>query len=203
MPCFKGIFCKFGMTIATDRIMKKLGIIMLLAVLTSVSGLAQEIKWMSLEEALVLQKKSPKKILMDVYTNWCGPCKMLDKNTFKNPDVVDYVNKYFYAVKFNAEGDSKVTYGGKTYSNPNYKAELANRRNGVHQFTYFLKVNAYPTIVYFDEQGTMLSPIRGYQNPQQIELYLKMFKEDKHKEMKTQEDFNNYFTAFVPQFKNE
>ena len=41
---------------------------------------------------------------MDMYTVWCGPCKMLDKNTFHNKDVADYINKYYYAVKFNAEG---------------------------------------------------------------------------------------------------
>jgi thiol:disulfide interchange protein len=44
-------------------------------------GLAQEIKWVSLEKAVELQKKQPKKIIMDMYTAWCGPCKMLDKNT--------------------------------------------------------------------------------------------------------------------------
>ena len=42
---------------------------------------AQEINWMSLEEALEAQKTSPKKIFIDAYTVWCGPCKMLDRNT--------------------------------------------------------------------------------------------------------------------------
>jgi thioredoxin-related protein len=181
--------------------MKKLGFICILAILTSVNSIAQEINWVTLEKAVALQKKTPKKIIMDVYTNWCGPCKMLDKNTFQNPDVVDYVNKHYYAVKFNAEGNTTIAFNGKTYTNPNYKEELTNRRNGVHEFTYYLQVNAYPTIVYFDEVGNVLSPIKGYQNPQQIELYLKMFKEDKHKELKTQEDFNNFFTSFVPKFK--
>ena len=60
---------------------------------------------MSLEEAVAAQAVHPKKIMMDVYTSWCGPCKMLDKNTFQNPDVVEYVNENYYAVKFNAEGN--------------------------------------------------------------------------------------------------
>ncbi|HLT33659.1 MAG TPA: hypothetical protein VKZ98_07715, partial [Aquaticitalea sp.] len=64
-----------------------------------------------------------------------------------------------------------------------------------------LGVNAYPTIVFFDDKGEMIFPLRGYQNPQQLELYLKMFKSDKHQEMKTQEDFNTYYSAFVPTFK--
>ena len=186
-------------TIAT---MKKFKYILLFALLISVTGFAQEIKWMSLEEAINLQKKSPKKIIMDVYTNWCGPCKMLDKNTFHNPDVVKYINQYYYAVKFNAEGNEVINYNGKTFNNPDYKEELANRRNGIHQLTYYLKVNSYPTVVYFDEQGNLLTSIVGYMVPQQIELYLRLFGEDKHKNMKTQEDFNNYYTAFVPQFKS-
>jgi thioredoxin-related protein len=181
--------------------MKTLRYILLLALLSSVSGIAQEIKWLSLEEAIALQKKSPKKIIMDVYTNWCGPCKMLDKNTFHNPDVVKYINQYYYAVKFNAEGNEEITYNGKTYTNPDYKEALANRRNGTHQFTYYLKVRGYPTLVYFDESGNLITAITNYMTPQQIELYLKLFGEDKYKQLKSQEDFNAYSKAFVPQFK--
>ena len=44
---------------------------------------------------------------MDIYTDWCGPCKLMDKNTFQNPDVAQYLNNNFYAVKFNAEGPNK------------------------------------------------------------------------------------------------
>ena len=172
-----------------------------LTLIVSANSIAQEIKWVTFEEALALQKKKPKKIMMDVYTSWCGPCKMLDKNTFQNADVAKYVNDNYYAVKFNAEGNEVVKYKDVTYSNPNYKAELANRRNGSHDLARKLQVNAYPTIVFFDEKGETIFPVRGYQNPQQLELYLKMFKNDKHKDMKTQEDFNTYYSAFKSEFK--
>ncbi len=98
------IFCKFGITFATNDIMKKLRYLLVFALLTTVSSVAQEINWVTFEEALKLQKEKPKKIMMDVYTNWCGPCKMLDRNTFQNKDVANYVNEHYYAVKFNAEG---------------------------------------------------------------------------------------------------
>jgi len=162
---------------------------------------AQEIKWMTFEEALAAQKKNPKKIMMDVYTSWCGPCKMLDKNTFHNKDVVAYVNKHFYAVKFNAEGNDVITYKGQTFSNPNYKEEMKNRRNSAHELSRFFQVSAYPTIVYLDEKGEVIAPIKGYQKPQQIELYLKMFNSDAHKELTTQEAFNDYYKAFTPEFE--
>jgi len=86
------------------------------------------INWMTIEEAMAAQKKEPRKIIMDMYTNWCGPCKMLDKYTFQNKDVAAYVNKNFYAVKFNAEGNKEVLFLGKKFSNPNYDATKKNRR---------------------------------------------------------------------------
>ena len=163
---------------------------------------AQEINWVTIEQALELQDKNPKKIIMDVYTNWCGPCKMLDKRTFKNKDVANYINENYYAVKFNGEGDATVNYKENTYTNPQYDPTKANRRNSAHQFARFMRVNAYPTLVFFDEKGDFITPIKGFQTPQQLELYLKLFKTDKHKEMTDQVKFNAYHQAFKPQFKS-
>lgn len=161
---------------------------------------AQEINWVTFEEATALQKKNPKKIMMDVYTVWCGPCKMLDRDTFKNPDVVAYVNKHYYAVKFNGEGNAKVTYMDKTFGNPGYDETKASRRNSAHDFARFLQVRAYPTIAFFDEDLNMIAPITGYQRPQQLELYLKLFKDDEYKKMTSQEEFTKYYKAFKPEF---
>ncbi|WP_248723962.1 thioredoxin fold domain-containing protein [Seonamhaeicola sp. ML3] len=183
--------------------MKRLHFVLLLTIFTSLGVVAQEIHWVSLNEALSLQKKTPKKIMMDVYTNWCGPCKMLDRNTFHNNDVVEYVNKHYYAVKFNAEGNDTVSYEGRTFKNPNYNPSLANRRNSAHELSRYLQIQAYPTIVFLDEGGKLIFPLRGYKTPVQLELYLKMFKNDKHKEIETQEEFNTYYKAFKPEFKNK
>ena len=163
---------------------------------------AQEIKWVSLEEAVELSKKTPKKIMIDVYTKWCGPCKMLDRNTFQNKDVAAYVSEHYYAVKFNAEGNDEITFKGKTYSNPNYDPAKASRRNSAHQLTRFFGVRAYPTVIFLDENLEFLAPIRGYKNPQQLELYLKLFKNNDHIDLTTQEAFNEYYEAFKPEFKS-
>ncbi|WP_299778024.1 thioredoxin fold domain-containing protein [uncultured Formosa sp.] len=175
---------------------------LLLLVLMFTGGLinAQEINWLTFNEALELQKTTPKKIMMDAYTNWCGPCKMLDKNTFQNKDVAAYVNANFYAVKFNAEGKESITYQENTYGNPNFNPAKENQRNSVHEFTRALGVNAYPTIVFLDEAAQVITPVRGYQSPQQLELYLKLFSTDKYKELDNQEVVNAYFEAFVPEF---
>ncbi len=181
--------------------MKKIALTVVVMLMVSTTAIAQKINWMTFEEALAAQKKKPKKIMMDVYTNWCGPCKMLDKNTFQHKDVVAYVNENFYAVKFNAEGNDVVSYMNKTFSNPNYKEELKNRRNSVHELSRHFKVNAYPTIVYLDEEGKVIAPIKGYQKPQEIELYLKMFASGDYKDLTTQDTFNEYYKAFKPEFE--
>lgn len=179
--------------------MKKIFALIVIAFIT-LNAKAQEINWVSLEEAVELQKKNPKKIMMDVYTVWCGPCKLLDKRTFQNKDVADYVNKYYYAVKFNGEGNDDITFKGKKYANPNYDPAKAKRRNSAHQLTRYFGVRAYPTIVFLDEKQEFLAPIRGFKTPQQLELYLKLFKTNAHKELTTQAAFDEYYSTFKPQF---
>jgi thioredoxin-related protein len=181
--------------------MKKFGIIIVLVVLASVSVAAQKINWVTFEEAVELQKKNPKKIMMDAYTNWCGPCKLLDKRTFQNKDVADYVNKHYYAVKFNAEGNAEITFNGNTYTNPNYNPEKANKRNAQHQLAGYFRIRSYPTILFLGLKQELITPVIGFKTPQQLELYLKMFKNDEHLDLKTQEAFNEYFSAFKPEFQ--
>ena len=197
----RSIFCKFGTTFVIDMIMKKLGYILLLALLISVNSIAQEINWVTLEEAVELQNKNPKKIIMDAYTSWCGPCKLLDRNTFHNKDVADYINEHYYAVKFDAEGNDEITFKGKLYTNPNYDPAKANKRNSQHQLAGYFAVRSYPTMVFLSETGEFITPVIGYKTPQQLELYLKMFKKDEHIDLKTQEAFNAYYTAFKPEFQ--
>ena len=111
--------------------MKKKVLIVILILVISPLYAQDGIRWISMNEALEAQKEAPKKILMDVYTSWCGPCKLLDKNTFGNKDVIKYVNKNYYPVKFNAEGTESVTYQDFTYTNPNYQ-EGRKGRNSQH-----------------------------------------------------------------------
>lgn len=164
---------------------------------------SQEIKWMTMNEAVAAQSKNPKKIFVDMYTNWCGPCKLMDRNTFSNEDVVAYVNEHFYAVKFNAEGNETVDDNTNVFTNPGYDPAKTRRRNSQHQFTRYMGVNAYPTVLFIDEGGALINRVKGYKTPQQMEFYLKFFGTDLWKEITTQETFNAYFDSFEPQFKSE
>ena len=173
--------------------MKK--IIPLLFIVLSISVSAQKVNWMTLEKAVEAQKITPKKILIDAYTIWCGPCKMLDKNTFSNKDVADYINNNFYPVKFNAEGNEVINFNGKKFENPGFNP-TSTGRNTPHELSSFFGVRAYPTLVYLDESANLIAPIPGYQSPKQIELYLKLFGTDEYKSIKNQEEITAYSTKF-------
>ena len=154
---------------------------------------AQSIQWMTLAEAIEAQKENPKKIIIDVYTDWCGPCKLMDKNTFQNRDVAAYISKHYYAVKFNAEGNESITYSGNEFSNPNYDPEKKGR-NATHQFTQYLGVKGYPSVIFMSETNDLIMPLVGYQKPQQIELFLKMIKQGDYMIFSKPEDFEKYKT---------
>src|SRR5210317_2561338 len=70
------------------------------------------IHWLSFEQAVELQTQegNSKKIFIDVYTDWCGWCKKMDKNTFNHPVIAELLNTKFYAVKFDAESKEPVNF---------------------------------------------------------------------------------------------
>lgn len=118
----------------------------------------KSINWLTIEEAQELSKKEPKKIFMDVYTDWCGWCKKMDKTTFTNEEVVEYANKHFYAVKLKADSDNKVMFHDKEVT----QAELARA----------LRVSGYPTIVFFDETFSKFQPVSGFRQADEFKKML-------------------------------
>jgi thioredoxin-related protein len=118
------------------------------------------INWVSLEEAEKLVKENPKKIFVDVYTNWCGWCKVMDRTTFSDPEIIEYVNENYYAVKLNAEDNAPIKFMGKTYTGP--------------EITRAFKVTGFPTIVFLDEKLNY-QPVPGYQKPKPFMNILQKF----------------------------
>lgn len=179
--------------------MKKIFIVALIGLFTTVTTAQKSINWMSMDEALAAQEKEPKKIFMDVYTVWCGPCKMLDKNTFSHKKVINYINKNFYAVKFNAEGPDDITHEGFTYTNPRYREDKKGR-NSTHFFADALKLQGYPSLVFFEDDGKLIQALPGYKTPEQLEIYLKMIASNDYKEVTTRERWENYQKNFKSTF---
>jgi thioredoxin-related protein len=136
---------------------------------------AEAIQWLTFEEAVAKQKVEPKKIFIDVYTDWCGWCKKMDKATFSDPEVAKLVNKHFYAVKLNAEGKKPITVNGRTY---NYSSEFRS-----HELVVDLLQGrmSYPTTVFLDEKLNMLSPVPGYLAPDIFSKIIKFYGENHYK----------------------
>lgn len=176
-------------------------VILFIGLFTLHSSFGQKINWMTVNEVQDALKKEPRKVIMDAYTVWCGPCKLMDIKTFRNPDVVNYINKNYYAVKFNAEGNESIIYKGIPFENKKYNAKKALKRNSQHLFAKYLKVNSYPSVVFFDEKLNLLTTAVGFRPPQDLEIFLKLFATDKHLTLKTEADFKAYQNNFVPKFR--
>ncbi len=129
-----------------------------------------KVKWYSMEEAVAATRENPKKIFIDIYTTWCGWCKKMDATTFKHPQIVKYLNTYFYPVKLNAEGRDTIKIGNQTFVNPNAKSG----KKGTHQLAAALLKGkmSYPSYAFMDGQLKLLFPLPGYKKPADLEKYL-------------------------------
>lgn len=157
----------------------KVPLYLLFAIMT-LSAQAQEVAWLTWAEAaeLATTEKNPKKIFVDVYTDWCGWCKKMDKDTFQNPEVAAYMTENFYMVKLDGEGKEPIEYKGKTYK------FVPSGRKGYHEFAAALLQGrlSYPTTIFLDEEMNMLSPVPGYQKPKPFLEIAKYFGDNIYKE---------------------
>jgi thioredoxin-related protein len=143
-----------------------------------------ELNWLSFEKAVELQQKNPKKVVLDVYTDWCGWCKKMDKNTYTDPEVIKILNEKYYFVKLNAEQKEDIVYKDKTFKfKQEYKAhELAvSLLNGKM---------SYPITVFLDENMSILTVVPGYLTPKDLNPILKYFGEDIYR-TKNWEEYSN------------
>ncbi|MDG1775408.1 MAG: DUF255 domain-containing protein [Flavobacteriaceae bacterium] len=145
------------------------------------------IHWLSFEQAVELQaqESNSKKIFIDVYTDWCGWCKKMDKNTFQNPEVAAYMKEHFYMVKLDGEGKEPIVFKAQTFS------FVPSGRNGYHELAANLLQGqlSYPTVVYLDENMNMLSPVPGYLTPEPFLKIATYFGDDIYKTT-TWEDYS-------------
>ena len=140
---------------------------------------AEKINWLTFQQAVELAKKNPRKILIDVYTDWCGWCKKMDAETFTHPVIVRYINENFYAVKFNAEQHEDVVFQNHTFRFVN------NGGRGYHELAAALLNNqlSYPSMAYLDENLQLLGAIPGFRQAKDLEPILKYIREDVYKKM--------------------
>jgi len=132
------------------------------------------VKWMSFEEAVEKSKTEKRKIFIDVFTDWCGWCKVMDKNTFPDPEIAKVLNENFYPVKLNAEQTADVVFRGTTFK------FIAQGNRGYHQLAAALLNNqlSYPNFVFLDEEYRIIpiyqgySSLPGYKKPEEFHLFV-------------------------------
>lgn len=154
---------------------------------------AERVRWYTFEEALRLTAESPRNILIDVYTDWCGFCRQMEAQTFNNPVIARFINQHFYPVKFNAESTEPIHFGGHTFVNP---GNPGSSRRSTHQFVAVLgATQGYPTVVYLTGDLRMIGAVPGFMRPEQIEPILHWIVEEKYLTISLEE----YQKTFVSQ----
>jgi thioredoxin-related protein len=170
-------------------------LIMILLILPGITVLAQEkkevIHWYGFQEAYQLNKKKPRLMFVDVYTDWCGYCKKMDKETFQDPEIAKYMQKHFYCVKLNAETKDTIVIDSVKFVNTNPKGRGGNNRLAVELLRGKM---SYPSFVFLNEQNQVLTVVPGYMDPSTFEPVLHYFAEKAYRDVKW-EDYRNSFAA--------
>jgi len=154
-------------------------------------GKPHQIQWLTFEQAEAKMKEQPKKVIVDVYTSWCGWCKKLDKDVYSNDSLIDYVNEHFYAIRFDAEQKTPIQFVGKTwgYVNERKVNDLADK--------LLQGQLSYPTTIFMDEYFKEAQPVPGYLPLYQMEGIIKYFGGDNNHKM----EFTKWQHDFVPAWK--
>jgi thiol:disulfide interchange protein len=95
----------------------------------------------SLDRAKALAAQEQKLIIVDVYTDWCGPCKRMDRTTYRNGLVQQVLRKDMVSIKINAEKGKGVAFAKK------------------------YDVSGYPCLIVLDNQGNEVARRYGYMTP--------------------------------------
>jgi thiol:disulfide interchange protein len=134
-----------------------------------------QVKWMKFADAIVAAQKTPRKIFVDIYADWCGWCKVLDRDTFSDPAVVKILNEQYYPVKLDAESKEMHTLpDGRTVSSPELAVSLASSKPGERY--------GLPMMIVLNEQASILTRIQGAQKPDFMTPALLFFGENHYLE---------------------
>ena len=170
--------------------MKKLIIVAILAIVSVGVNAQEEVNWLTFEEAIEKNKENPKPILVDLYTDWCGWCKKMDKTTYKNDVLVKYINANYYAVKMDGEGKEDISFKGKTYK------YVQEGRSKYHQLAAAILKGkmSYPSTAFFTDKEQLIQAVPGYLDEKKFEKILAYFAKDNYKKTK--------WPAFEKSFKS-
>ncbi|NIJ46118.1 uncharacterized protein YyaL (SSP411 family) [Wenyingzhuangia heitensis] len=148
----------------------------------------KEINWITFEQAIALNKTNPKPIIVDVYTDWCHWCKVMDKETYTNTTITDYINQNYYAVKFDAEQKEPITFNGQTFK------YITSGRRGHHEFAEVILKGqlSYPSTVFFNKEEKVVYVAPGYLKKPVMEKLINFM----HQEVYLTKDWDTFEQGF-------
>ena len=168
------------------------GLVCIVGLWVQQSACQEKVEWLSFEEAIEKMEKEEKKIFVDMYTDWCGWCKKMDKATFQQPHIAKYLNEYYYPVKFDAEYKEEIVFEDKTYK------FIRSGRRGYHELAAELCKSlgklSFPTTIFINEEMEVLQPIAGYIDPQKFEVIMTYFGEDHFKKTPWKKYSETYYS---------
>jgi thioredoxin-related protein len=155
---------------------KCLSVLSLAAILLapeSYGGDKNKLKWMAFDEGMAEAQRTGKKVMIDVYTDWCGWCKRMDKDTYADNGVADYLNKKYVAIKLDAESGTALRYRGKSYTEQELAAAFG--------------ISGYPSIIFLGHDGEPITVYPGYADADKFKVVLAYIAEDHYKTTKFQD----------------
>lgn len=145
----------------------KLFVFLILAGGLAYSAPATMVHWMTYNEALAKAQKEPKLILVDLYADWCVPCRIMDKNVYGDPTISAILNTKFYAVKLDADSQDTIKCDG-------IKNTIQNCFHQVWELT------ALPSFVLVAPKGMSILTVTDSMSPQEmLELLRKFLEKEK------------------------
>jgi len=131
-------------------------------------------KWREFGAGMQEAEAEEKPVIVDVYTSWCGWCKRMDKTTYADENVNDYMEETFVPIKMNAESKDRTSYAGEEYS--------------YNQIAKGFRITGYPTTLFLQADGSHITTVPGYLKPEQFLTVLRFIGDGHYKE-KTFEEF--------------
>jgi thioredoxin-related protein len=133
-----------------------------------------KVEWKNFTDGMNLCRNTDKKLLVDVYTDWCGWCKTMDKETYSQDEVISYITDHFVPVRLNAESQEMRQFDTLHITD----ADLANA----------FGVTGYPTTIFITSAGQPITSIPGYIKKDEFTKILHYIAEDAYTKM----DYEQY-----------